>query len=43
VLAESEFHTGKILHDKNFRRVLQKFCDMYGICDAAKLKVIGRR
>jgi len=28
VLAGSEFHTVKILHGKNFRRMLQEFCDM---------------
>ena len=28
VLAGSEFYTVKILHGKNFRGVLQEFCDM---------------
>jgi len=29
VLAGSEFHTGKILHDKKFLRILQEFCGFY--------------
>jgi len=33
VSAGSEFHTVKILHDENFRRILQEFCDtgMYSL------------
>jgi len=46
VLAGSEFHTVKILHSKNFRRMLQEFGAVSvasGVCAAAKLKVIRRR
>ena len=31
VLAGSEFHTVKILCDKNFCRILQEFCNMYSL------------
>jgi len=31
MLAGSEFHTVKIVHDKNFLRTLQEYCGMYSL------------